>query len=110
HELGHLVPEQRDQDVVLGLEVQVDGAGGDARLARDVGHARVVIALPREDADGGLDDVLGLVWITHTGWLNRRSFYARSHAPSIRLVIFRRGRAATRRRRGGERSREGTGR
>src|SRR5262245_3788175 len=36
HPLCHLFPEQRDEDVVLGLEVQIDGAAGDAGLARDV--------------------------------------------------------------------------
>src|SRR6266478_119169 len=60
-ELGHLVPEQGDEDVVLGPEVEIDGAGGDAGLARDVGDAGVVVALPREDPHGGLDDVLGPV-------------------------------------------------
>ena len=66
-ELGHLVAEERDQDVVLGLEVEIDGARGDARLAGDVGHARVVVALAGEDPHGGLDDLLRLVWVTHGG-------------------------------------------
>src|SRR5262249_33021163 len=46
--LGHLVAEQRDEDLVLRLEVKIDGAAGDAGLARDVRHARVEVAGPRE--------------------------------------------------------------
>src|SRR5262245_21927887 len=64
-EVGHLVAEERDEDVVLGLEVQIDGAGGHPRLPRDVRHARVVVALAREDADGGFDDLVGLLRIAH---------------------------------------------
>src|SRR5689334_22483300 len=39
HELGHLFAEQGDEDLVLGLEVEVDGAARDAGLARDVRDA-----------------------------------------------------------------------
>ena len=39
--------------------------GGDAGLSRDVRDPRVEIALSREDPNRGLDDLLGLVWITH---------------------------------------------
>src|SRR5581483_7833776 len=50
---------------VLGLEVEVDGAGGDPGLARDVRHARVEVALSREHAHRRLDDLLGLLRIAH---------------------------------------------
>src|SRR4029077_6767245 len=65
HPLRHLLAEQRDEDFVLGLEVQVDRAAGDAGLAGDVRDARVVVAVPREHADRGVDDLLRLVGITH---------------------------------------------
>ncbi len=65
HEPRHLLPEERDQDLFLGVEVQVDGARGDPRLARDVGDARVEISLSGEDPKGGLDDLLWLLGIAH---------------------------------------------
>src|SRR5215510_5718490 len=66
HEARHLLAEQRDQDLVLGLEVEIDGAAGDARLARDVRDTRVVEAVAREHAHGRVDDLLGLVGIAHS--------------------------------------------
>ena len=45
--LGHRPLEDRNQQVVLAAEVEVDGAGGDAGAARDVGDLRV------EEAAGG---------------------------------------------------------
>ena len=65
HEPRHLLPEERDQDLFLGVEVQVDGARGDPRLARDVGDARVEVSLSGEDPKGGLDDLLWLLGIAH---------------------------------------------
>src|SRR5882724_7114740 len=64
-EARHLLAEERDEDLVLRLEVEVDGAAGDACLARDVRHARVVEAVAREHAYGRVDDLLGLVGIAH---------------------------------------------
>ncbi len=40
---------------LLGAEVVVDEPVGDARLVGDVGDARGVVALPREDADSRLE-------------------------------------------------------
>src|SRR6266404_2255266 len=65
HEARHLLAEEGDEDLLLRLEVEVDGAAGDARLARDVGHARVVEAVARKHAHGRVDDLLGLVGIAH---------------------------------------------
>src|SRR2546421_2252533 len=65
HEARHLLAEEGDEDLVLRLEVEVDGAAGDARLARDVGHPRVVESIAREHAHGRVDDLLGLVGIAH---------------------------------------------
>ena len=51
--LAHRPLEDRDEQVVLAAEVEVDGAGGDARRARDVGHLRIEEAALGEDLDGG---------------------------------------------------------
>src|SRR5262245_30418133 len=74
-ELRHLLAEEGDEDVLLRLEVQIDRPRGDPRLARDVRHPRVEVALPGEHPDGGVDDLLGLFGIAHDSRLNRRSFY-----------------------------------
>src|SRR5260370_4779884 len=90
--LGHLLAEERDEDVVLGLEIEVDGAARDPRLAGDVGDARVVVAVAREHADRGVDDLLWLVRFTHRGGLNRGSFYGRARpesTPTSRGAGFR---------------------
>src|SRR2546426_1071929 len=63
--LRHLLAEQGDEDLVLGLEVEVDRAARDARLAGDVRDARVVVAAAGEDADRGGNDLVGLVGIAH---------------------------------------------
>src|SRR5436309_14514600 len=63
--LGHLLAEEPDENIVLGLEVEIDGAARDARFARDVRDARVVVAVAREDADRGVDDRLRLVGVAH---------------------------------------------
>src|SRR5213076_1314944 len=65
HPLGHLLAKERDEDVVLGLEVEVDRAARDSRFARDVRDAGVVVAVAREDADRGVDDRLRLVGVAH---------------------------------------------
>jgi hypothetical protein len=51
--------EGRDEDVVLGVEVVVDGAGGGPRLARDVRDAGRLEAEPDDRTTGGLEDLLG---------------------------------------------------
>ena len=55
------VLEERDEQLVLRLEVEVDGPVGHAGGLRDLAHARRVEALLREDADGGVEDALALV-------------------------------------------------
>src|SRR5262245_17919333 len=65
NEAGHLLAKERDQDLFLGLEIEVDRSTRAPGLARDVGHSGVVVAGPREDADGGVDDLLRLLGITH---------------------------------------------
>src|SRR5262249_9942406 len=65
HPPRHFFAEQRDEDLVLGLEVEIDRAAGDARLARDVGHTRIVEPVAREHAHGGVDDLLRLVGVAH---------------------------------------------
>src|SRR5712691_2063672 len=74
HPLRHLLAEERDEDLVLGREVEIDGPAGDPRFAGDVGHARVVVAGACEHPDGRVDDLLGLGRIAHGIALNRDSF------------------------------------
>jgi hypothetical protein len=64
-EVGHLVAEQGDQDIVLVL-VEVDGAAA-YRLAGYVGDAGVVVPLAGKDPHCGFDDLLRLVGVTHGG-------------------------------------------
>src|SRR5213593_660844 len=88
--LRHLLAEQGDEDLVLGLEVEVDRAARDARLAGDVRDARVVVAAAGEDADRGGNDLLRLVGIAHR-YLTEPPFILR--APECRInpdVVWRR--------------------
>jgi hypothetical protein len=48
--------EQRLEDRFLVLEVVVDRAGRDSRLAGDVAHARRPVAAMREQLEGGVED------------------------------------------------------
>ena len=59
--LAHRALEDRDEQVVLAAEVEVDGAGGDAGGAGDVGDLRVEEAALGEDVDGGAQDRVALV-------------------------------------------------
>ena len=59
--LAHGAIEDRDEQVVLAAEIQVDGAGGDPCGPRDVGHLRVEEAARGKDVDGGAEDRLALV-------------------------------------------------
>ena len=62
--LEHHVPaleEQRVEDLLLGGEVVVDEAVGDAGLVGDVGHPAGVEALPGEHPHGGVEDHPALV-------------------------------------------------
>src|SRR2546425_322242 len=65
HPLRHLLPEERDEDLVLGAEVEIDGAARNPGFSSDVGHARVVIPVASEHADGRVDDLLRLGRIAH---------------------------------------------
>jgi len=53
--------EERDEQVVLGLEVEVDGAVGDAGRFGHLADTRQIKSLAREDAHGGVEDALALV-------------------------------------------------
>jgi len=59
--LGHLLVEEPQEQVVLALEVEIDGAVGDARAPGDLGHRRAVEAAPGKDLDGGVEDARALV-------------------------------------------------
>jgi len=58
--LAHAALEDRDEQIVLALEVEIHGAGGDAGGAGDVGDLRVEIAAVGEDVDGGAQDGVAL--------------------------------------------------
>jgi hypothetical protein len=53
--------EDRDQDVVLVLEVEIDRAVGDARRLGDLAHPRRIKAILGEDLDRCLEDPIPLV-------------------------------------------------
>ena len=89
-ELLHAALEQRDQQVVLALEVEVDRAVGDAGFLRDVGDLRGEEAVAREDPLGGVEDALALVAASPSvAPLNEPSF-SRLIPPVTRLVKRRR--------------------
>ena len=60
-DLPHPSLEQRDQQVVLALEVEVDGPVGDARFFGDVGDFRGEEAVAGKDALGRGQDAFALV-------------------------------------------------
>ena len=59
--LAHRPLEDRDEQVVLAAEIEVDSAGGDAGGARHVGDLRVEEAALGEDVGRGAKDGLALV-------------------------------------------------
>ena len=59
--LAHRALEQRDQQVVLAAEVEVDRAGRHAGGAGDVGHLRLEEAVAGEDLRRGFEDRVALV-------------------------------------------------
>ena len=60
-QVAPVLAEERREHLLLGREVVVEQAVGDARLLGDVADARGVVALAREDADGRLDDEAALL-------------------------------------------------
>ena len=60
-ELGHLLVEQTQEQVVFALEIQVDGTVGDARRARDLGDGGAEIAALGEDLHRRVEDPRALV-------------------------------------------------
>ncbi len=59
--LLHRALEDRDEEVVLAAEIQIDGSGGDARGAGDVGDLGVEESVCREGVDGGAQECVALV-------------------------------------------------
>src|SRR5258708_2730224 len=49
--------DQLDKDFVFGLEVQVERAEADVGFGRNVGDARLMVSLARDDALGRLDQI-----------------------------------------------------
>ena len=54
-ELSRAMLDQLDKDFVLGFEVQVKGAEANIGFGGDVGDARLMVALARDDALGRLN-------------------------------------------------------
>jgi hypothetical protein len=59
--LVHRALEDRDQQVVLALEIEVNGARRHAGDARHVSHLRLEIAVLREHLGGRAQDEIALV-------------------------------------------------
>ena len=78
--LAHRALEERDQQVVLAAEVEVDRAGGDAGGARDVGDLRLEEAVAGEDLRGGLENRVAFVGDSGAG--------ARCGGESRRAVVM----------------------
>ena len=57
----HRSLEDRDEQVVLALEIEVDGAGRDAGDARDIGDLRLEIPVLREHLGGRAQNQVPLV-------------------------------------------------
>ena len=60
-QLRHLVVEQLEQQVVLALEVEIDGAVRDTRGAGDFGDGRAEVAALREHLDCRVENACSLV-------------------------------------------------
>jgi len=60
-QLTPVLAEKRRQHLFLGREVVIEQAVRDASLLRDVPHARGVIAVAREHADGSVEDEAALL-------------------------------------------------
>src|SRR4051812_24193557 len=56
--VARVLAEDRDEQIFLAVEVEIDGAVGDAGRLRDLRHLGVEVAVPREDVDGGAEDAL----------------------------------------------------
>ena len=66
--LFHRFLEDRDEQVVLAAEVEVDRAGGDAGGPRHIGDLGVEVAARREGFDGGAQQRVALVAALGPGW------------------------------------------
>ena len=55
------VPQEDEHELVLGVEVSVEGLGREAGLVEDVAELRVHRALALDDAVGGLDDAIDVL-------------------------------------------------
>ena len=60
-QLSPVLAEERREHLLLGGEVVVEQAVRDPRLLGDVADARGVVAVPGEDANGGVDDEAALL-------------------------------------------------
>ena len=86
-ELAHAILEERDEQLLLRLEVEVDRSVGDAGGLGDLAHAGGVEAVPREDLHGGLEDAIALV--ARAALLRRVAILARARAAAGRMRAIR---------------------
>src|ERR1700691_547979 len=56
-QLGRAMLDQLDENFVLSFKVQVESAEADVRFGGDVGDARLMVALARDDAFGRLHEI-----------------------------------------------------
>ena len=62
-QLAEVLPEDGLEHLFLGPEVVVEEAVSDPRLGRDVADPCAVVAAPGEDAHGGVEDELPLLFL-----------------------------------------------
>ena len=58
--IARVLPKNRDEQIFLAVEVEVDRAVGDACGARDFRHLRVEVAALRKDVDRRAENALAL--------------------------------------------------
>ena len=69
----HGLLEDRDEQVVLAVEVEIHRAGGDARRTCDVGHLRVEEPVSGEGTGGGREDPFTLIGRGADPWRAHRA-------------------------------------
>ena len=77
-ELSRAMLDQLDKDFVLGFEVQIEGAEANVGFGGDVGDARLMVALARDDALGRLNQIDARLFATTIKSIRRITGLSRS--------------------------------
>ena len=77
-QLGRAMLDQLDKNFVLGFEVQVEGAEANVGFGGDVGDARLMVALARDDALGRLNQIDARLFTTTIKSIRRITRLSRS--------------------------------